>query len=149
MNALQNITVHDIISIMHDGEIPYKLTFGEGIQPTDVAWLHVSSLPRDRYSELTGTELPDGIRSPLVSLQKTGLGERESALLADVHQQSLEPHNSTLERMRQRLVQAGLGETEVKHLVNVFALGILVGTKTTEITQQYADQGIRDLEENL
>jgi hypothetical protein len=134
---------------MHDGEIPYKLSFGEGIQPTDVAWLDVSQLPKDRYAELTGTELPDDARLSSVSLQMTGLAERESALLADVHQGDLEPHNSTLERMRQRLIRGGLKEEEAKHLVNVFALGILVGAKTVEITKQYADQGIRDLEENL
>jgi hypothetical protein len=38
----------------------------------------------------------------------------------------------------------------MRFLINfrlVKALGILVGTKTVEITKQYADQGIRDLED--
>lgn len=130
---------------MTDGGVPYRLTFSEGLQPTDVAWLHVTQLPMERYTELTGQEPPE-TTSRSISLQMTGLGERESALLADVHGNKLEPHNPTLERMRQNLVRAGLDETEVKHLVNVFALGILVGTETAEITARYAEQGIRDIE---
>lgn len=131
---------------MADGEIPYKLSFSGGIQPTDVAWLHVARLPMERYSELTGQEPPE-TTARSASLQMTGLGGRESALLADVHKAKLEPHNLTLERMRQNLVRAGLDEAQVRHLVNVFALGILVGTETAEITAQYAEQGIRDLED--
>jgi hypothetical protein len=37
--------------------------------------------------------------------------------------------------MKQNLVRAGLDEAEVKHLVNIFALGILVGA---EVTTQYS-----------
>lgn len=133
---------------MTDGEIPYKLSFGEGIQPADVAWLHVARLPMERYPELTGAEVPEELAgSTSISLQMTGLGERESALLVDVHNAKLEPHNPTLERMRQNLVRAGLNENQVKHLVNVFALGILVGAETAEVTDHYAQQGIRDIED--
>ena len=132
---------------MADGDIPYRLSFGEGLQPTDIAWTRIADLPIERFSELTGQETPeDYFKSHFISLQSTGLGERESALLADVHRTKLEPHNQTLERMRRSLVGAGLDEAQVKHLVNVFALGILVGTQTTEITTQYAEQGIRDIE---
>jgi hypothetical protein len=130
---------------MTNGEVPYRLTFGPGIQPTDVAWLHVSKLPTERYSELMDEEAPE-TTSRSVSLQMTGLGERESALLADVQSSKLEPHNPTLERMKQNLIRAGLDEIQVKHLVNVFALGILVGAETAEITARYAEQGIRDIE---
>ena len=128
----------------HEG-LPYRLSFDEGIQPTDIAWLHVSQLPIARFEELAGEAMPE-TTSRFVSMQRTGLGERESALLADVHKAKLEPHISTLERIRKSLVRAGLEEDEAKHLVDVFALGILVGTETAEITEQYAAQGIRDLE---
>lgn len=131
------------------GEIPYKLTIGTGVTPTDIGWIHASRLPMDRYEDLYGEPYDGPGNSRFVSLQMVGLGERESAMLADVNQETLLPHKQTLDRMRNNLVHAGLEEEEAKHLVNVFALGILVGSKVAEVTEQYANQGIKDIEENL
>lgn len=135
---------------MTDKEMPYKLSFGEGVQPIDVAWAHVSFLPNERYHELTGhepPEVPEGYPTPSgISLQHTGIGEREAALLVDVHRDNLEPHRRLLNSMESDLYDSGLAESEVQHQVNIFALGILVGIKTMEITESYARQGIREIE---
>lgn len=135
----------------HGENVPYKLTLGEGVQPIDVAWLHVTKLPKDRFKDLTGEEYPqptsDNFPRPnWISLQFTALAERESAILVDVNKPQLQAHTVFLDRVRGNLVNAGLDETEVEHLVNVFALGILVGTKAVEVTEQYAEQGIKDIE---
>lgn len=135
---------------MASENIPYRLSWPDGIQPTEVAWVQVSFVPNDKYDEFLGTtmpEMPEGYPAPSgISLQMTGLMERDAALIVEVSKDKLVPHQSTIDNLSAYLLESDLTEQEVVHIINVFSLGILVGVRAVELTEEYAKQGIKDIE---
>ena len=125
----------------------YELSL-DAVSPADAAWLDVSAqVPMEKYPEVTGREIPEPLqRLPSFSLQTSGLSERGAAVLTDIHESELAPFRATLERMRLHLLDQGASEEEARHLTDVFGLGMLVGAQAVEITQRYAEQGLRQLE---
>lgn len=127
-----------------------RISFEGGAQPADMAYVEVTMLPMDRYDELTGKELTEAQQKQgFVSLQQSALGVSEAALLVEVHAERLMPYRAILERLGVGSLANGQSIEQANHSLNVLALGMMIGSRTAEITSQYADQGFDELDRSL
>lgn len=129
-------------------EVPYRLSFQDGLQPIDIAWVQVAEMPTAAFDEIAGTHLADRPNaSDTIGLGFTGLGEKESAALVDHQSKTTTDLTKFRETMRANLVRAGIDEAKVTHLVNVFTLGILVGREEASLIETYTKQGIDEIDQ--
>lgn len=168
VNVYSLINYHKYVSIysIHerwDGTLPdkekkepvtYKISLAN-VTPTEAAWAKLSMLSKQRYLQLLREDVgltPDeletvfpGISSD-ISMQQVGWDEAVSRALVEKHAEKLKVHQSTIDGVRTYGQRNGLPDSLIEHLANVFALGILVGELSLEISWDYAITGIQDIE---
>lgn len=135
--------------------LPYKLTLMGDITPTDVAWAHVSMLPKERYLEMLKTErgfTPEQLAEVFpdltndISMQLVGWDKAIARALIDTYSEKLTAHQSVIDKVEYYGQRHGLDISEIEHMQNIFALGILVGERSADTVRLYAETGIKDIE---
>ena len=119
------------------------MSFGDGTGPANLAFIRVCSAPIEECndspkSERTTTATDD--------YQASVLDERTAQTLTAAHAKDLAQFQGLLSDMRSNMTGNVIDEDEIDHFLNVFSLGLLVGIKTGDITEEYAQQGLKELD---
>ena len=128
---------------MSSSESSNNMSFGDGIGPVNLAFIRVCSAPVEESSDPAKSE---STTAASANYQESVLDERTAQILTTVHAKDLAQFQGLLSDMRSNMAGNVIDEGEIDHFLNIFSLGLLVGIKTGDITEEYAQQGLKELD---
>jgi len=123
--------------------VPWRLRFGEGVQPIDAGWVKATDLPRADFEQLVGRKLSEEI-TPTVSMQLIWPQAENARALAEYHTRDDIGLAKFIGEVKERVLQNGFSEEDAQHLVDILCIGVVAGRQEETLISIYAAQGLEN-----